>query len=125
MSRPTEGEWKAHDPYGDGFAVWAEDGRGLCRPPFGPNVPPGENEANMRLMAASKALASLAEAYEQWEAALIMSNEAWRGLKALPQLTEPLFDRLIELQAERNRILRDLRSNGVLDPAKPYESEVA
>jgi len=41
-------------------------------------------------------------AYEQWEADLILSGD-WRD--AMPRLTQPLYDRMLEIQAKRNAIL--------------------
>jgi len=45
--------------------------------------------------------------YEKWEAELLLDNEAWDGgfERPLPRLTEKLFDRLLELQTLRNKIL--------------------
>jgi len=55
-------------------------------------------------------MVKLLKAYEQWEADLIMSDEAWdNGRAALPTLTYPLYDKLLELQAERNRLLKGVR----------------
>jgi hypothetical protein len=49
------------------------------------------------------AFLAIVEAYEQWEADLLQSQEAWSGgLAPLPTLTEELFDRLLEIQAMRN-----------------------
>ena len=49
-------------------------------------------------------LLAVAKAYEQWEADLIMSDEAWNGNSAmLPTITQELWDRLIEIQTMRNR----------------------
>lgn len=45
--------------------------------------------------------------YEQWEANLLLTNEAWRENKAYPQLTAELFDELLELQKQRNEILNN------------------
>jgi len=45
--------------------------------------------------------------YEKWEAELLLSNEAWDGgfESPLPRLTEILFDRLLEIQTLRNKVL--------------------
>jgi len=54
------------------------------------------------------ALAVLA-AYEQWEADLLMDNEAWytreREPRDLPTIPQALWDRLIEIQGMRNAAL--------------------
>lgn len=52
----------------------------------------------------SQALAVL-KGYEQWEADLVLCSEAWNTANGLPQLTQALYDRLMELQAQRNRAL--------------------
>jgi len=69
-----------------------------------------EQEANARLIAAAPDLAEVARAYEQWEADLIASPEAWGGAfpggeRDLPKFTEALWDRLLEIQAMRNAAL--------------------
>ncbi len=48
--------------------------------------------------------ADVLKAYEQWEADLIMENKCWEG-REIPQLTGELWDRMLELQAMRNRAL--------------------
>lgn len=63
--------------------------------------------ANARLFAAAPDLFALAKAYERWEADVLLSEEAWQGNTApLPTLTQPLWDRLIELQTMRNAAVR-------------------
>ena len=59
-----------------------------------------------RLSRVAAKLAELAEAYEQWEADLILSEEAWDGgIRPLPILTYELWDRLLEIQGMRNAAL--------------------
>jgi hypothetical protein len=41
-------------------------------------------------------------AYEQWEAALVLTGD-WRN--EMPRLTQGLYDRMLEIQAMRNAIL--------------------
>jgi len=41
--------------------------------------------------------------YEQWEAALIMDNQAWNN--ELPCFTQELYDKWMELQRQRNAAL--------------------
>src|SRR6266852_4484365 len=48
--------------------------------------------------------ADVLKAYEQWEADLIMENKCWEG-REIPQLTGELWNRMLELQAMRNRAL--------------------
>lgn len=52
-------------------------------------------------------LTAVCKAYEQWEADLLLSKEAWRhGLAEFPTLTESLWDRLLALQTMRNIALK-------------------
>lgn len=48
------------------------------------------------------ALGAVAKAYEAWEAGLVFEGN-WNN--GLPALTQPLFDRLLEIQAMRNAAL--------------------
>lgn len=60
---------------------------------------------------------AVAKAYEQWEADLIMSDEAWKGgMAELPTLTYPLYDRMMEIQAMRNDVLDGLDAEPAIDP---------
>lgn len=75
-----------------------------------------EHQANARLIAAAPDLAAVARAYEQWEADLIGSAEAWGGafpggMRDLPVFTEALWDRLLEIQAMRNAALAKAASS--------------
>lgn len=49
------------------------------------------------------------EAYEQWEADLIGNTDAWytreREPRDLPVISQPMWDRLLEIQAMRNAAL--------------------
>ena len=45
-------------------------------------------------------------AYQQWEAELILDDKAWRG--GLPCMTQPVYDRFIEVQGQREVLLRSL-----------------
>lgn len=66
-----------------------------------------EAAANARLIAAAPELLALAEAYSQWEADLILSDEAWAdGMAPLPTLTQQLYDRFIEIQTMRNAAVK-------------------
>jgi hypothetical protein len=75
--------------------------------------------ANARLIAASPDLLALAKAYEQWEADLIVCHEAWEGGRALPEFTQSLWDRLLELQTMRNlAVKKATKSEAAPCPAK-------
>ena len=59
-----------------------------------------------RLRAEVRRLREALKSYEQWEADLIMCNEAWRD-RTLPRIPQDLWDRLLEIQAMRNRALEN------------------
>lgn len=111
----TPGPWIASFDY-DGFPPdVVTKSRGqleiICR--VTANVPSirithkGEPNANACLIAAAPELKEVAEAYERWEADLILCGKAWNhGLATLPTITQPLWDRLIEIQAMRNAALQ-------------------
>ena len=48
-------------------------------------------------------LRGVLEAYEQWEADIILENKCWTGQNVC--LTDELYDRMIELQTMRNAAL--------------------
>ncbi len=52
------------------------------------------------------------EAYEQWEADLLMCGEAWSTPSGLPRMTQALYDRWMEIQAMRNDALGRLNPDG-------------
>lgn len=59
------------------------------------------------VQAISEELLAVAKAYEQWEADLVTSNEAWKGGTAeLPTLTWELWDSLLEIQGLRNKAVK-------------------
>jgi hypothetical protein len=61
-----------------------------------------EIEANIDLIAASPDLLELAQAYEAWEADLIMNGD-WSG--EFVRMNKEQHDRLLELQTVRNSII--------------------
>jgi len=53
--------------------------------------------------------------YEQWEADLIIDDDAWgvgEAERALPTLTQDLLDRLIEIQGPREEAIRRMVTKG-------------
>jgi hypothetical protein len=103
MAEHTPTPWHADDT-----AIFASDGV-LARIPNHP-----ENGKNWKVDAAfivkavnsHDALVKLLKAYEQWEADIILENKCWTGQNV--QLTDDLYERMIQLQAERNRVLGDV-----------------
>lgn len=45
------------------------------------------------------------EAYEQWEADMIADNKCWNTADGLPKFTQSIYDRFMELQEMRNKVL--------------------
>lgn len=43
--------------------------------------------------------------YEAWEAKLVLDNK-WTGVNGMPTLTQADYDSLIELQTQRNAVLK-------------------
>jgi hypothetical protein len=75
----------------------------------------GQETADLivRAVNAHDGLLALALAQERWEADLILSNEAWQGgARVLPEITEELWDGLMELQRLRNAIIRKAEAGG-------------
>ena len=58
--------------------------------------------------------------YERWEGALIADREAWRS-GPLPVVTAPHWETMMELQTERNAVVRAARASGVLPAAKQVQ----
>jgi hypothetical protein len=54
----------------------------------------------LKLIAERDQLRRVVEAYEQWEADLILENKCWTGQNVC--LTDGLYERMIEIQAMRN-----------------------
>jgi hypothetical protein len=107
-SRHIPEEWRrgTYEPGDKKILVWGEsrDGRG-----FEAEIDCDDQDRDVAnavadLMVASPNLLALARAYEEWEADLILSDEAWapNGMAPLPRLTQGLYDRLLEIQAMRN-----------------------
>jgi len=77
---------------------------------YSTRVPREERHPNARLAALGRncilPLVEVADGYEQWEAAMLESQQAWAdGRRALPLLTQELWDTLLALQGQRNAAL--------------------
>lgn len=55
----------------------------------------------------SREALTVLEAYEKWEADLLLRDEAWD--ESLPTIPQDLWDRLIEIQTMRNAVVREAR----------------
>lgn len=116
MSGHTPGPWIAeHRKGADGMyrtEVFSEQHGGIATCDWTPKhcgngVIGTYREANARLIAAAPELLEALEAYEKWEAALIMADAAWVG--GNPIITDGLYDKLIELQDLRNSVIAKAR----------------
>ncbi len=54
-------------------------------------------------------LLDVLRAYERWEADLILCREAWDTADGLPRFTQDLYDRFMEIQAMRNRVMLEVK----------------
>jgi hypothetical protein len=59
--------------------------------------------ATQHLIDEIDSLRAVLVAYEEWEADLIMENKAWTGSNV--QLTDELYERMIQIQGMRNKAL--------------------
>lgn len=57
-----------------------------------------------------ESLKLLLKKYEEWEADVILTDECWDD-HATPRLTQKQWDKLLELQTERNRLLTPSTDN--------------
>lgn len=61
----------------------------------------------LEMIAEIRRLRDYAQQVAEWEAELILSQEAWGGgTREFPQFTAAIFDRWLELQAQRNAALQ-------------------
>ncbi len=63
---------------------------------------------------------ALLKAYEAWEADIIM-NGNWQGMSGLPTLTQPQYDRMIELQEWRNAVLEQSQAVALSPITEAFE----
>lgn len=111
-AKHTPGPWKVKDKFFihvDNDESWSHAEMKSC-----PGIPADslQHEANAHLMATAPELLAYAEAVNQWEADMILSQEAWGGgMREFPTFTEELWDRWLELQAMRNAAV--MKAKGV------------
>lgn len=105
MSEHTKTPWHAMEPY----EVHGPDG--FIADCFADHRKANEEWANARHIVhcvnTHDPLVEVLEAYKQWEADVILNEDAWglAGMAERPILTQALWDRLIEIQAMRNAAL--------------------
>ena len=63
--------------------------------------------------ALARELAEVLLLYEKWEADLLMDNSLWQSASGLPFITQEVWDELVAVQTERNKVLH--KAKEVLD----------
>ena len=64
-----------------------------------------ELERSEQLESLVRELAEALQLYENWEAKLIMDDSLWQSASGLPFITQEVWDDLVAVQAERNKVL--------------------
>lgn len=69
----------------------------------------GEQKRVEQLESLVRELAEVLRLYERWEAEVIMDNSLWQSASGLPFITQEVWDELVAIQTERNRVLQKSR----------------
>ena len=64
-----------------------------------------ELERSEQLESLVRELAEALQLYENWEAKLIMDDSLWQSASGLPFITQEVWDDLVAVQVERNKVL--------------------
>jgi hypothetical protein len=64
-----------------------------------------ERERSEQLESLVRELAEALQLYENWEAKLIMDDSLWQSASGLPFITQEVWDDLVAVQGERNKVL--------------------
>ena len=64
-----------------------------------------EKERADKAEALARELAEVLLLYEKWEADLLMDNSLWQSASGLPFITQKVWDELVAVQTERNKVL--------------------
>jgi hypothetical protein len=86
-----------HDPYDADFIVQAREGW------------PHAIERAIEAEALARELAEVLLLYEKWEADLLMDNSLWQSASGLPFITQEVWDELVAVQTERNKVLHKVK----------------
>ena len=62
-------------------------------------------ERALKAEALARELAEVLLLYEKWEADLLMDNSLWQSASGLPFITQEVWDDLVAVQVERNKVL--------------------
>ena len=62
-------------------------------------------ERALETEALARELAEVLLLYEKWEADLLMDNSLWQSASGLPFITQEVWDELVAVQVERNKVL--------------------
>jgi uncharacterized Zn finger protein (UPF0148 family) len=63
------------------------------------------SERSEQLESLVRELAEALQLYENWEAKLIMDDSLWQSASGLPFITQEVWDDLVAVQTERNKVL--------------------
>jgi hypothetical protein len=64
-----------------------------------------ELERSEQLESLVRELAEALQLYENWEAKVIMDDSLWQSASGLPFITQEVWDELVAIQTERNKVL--------------------
>lgn len=68
-----------------------------------------EKERSEQLESLVRELAEALQLYENWEAKLIMDDSLWQSASGLPFITQEVWDELVAVQTERNKVLHKVK----------------
>ena len=68
-----------------------------------------EKERADKAEALARELAEVLLLYEKWEADLLMDNSLWQSASGLPFITQKVWDELVAVQTERNKVLHKVK----------------
>jgi hypothetical protein len=64
-----------------------------------------KRERSEQLESLVRELAEALQLYENWEAKVIMDDSLWQSASGLPFITQEVWDDLVAVQVERNKVL--------------------
>jgi hypothetical protein len=64
-----------------------------------------KRERSEQLESLVRELAEALQLYENWEAKVIMDDSLWQSASGLPFITQEVWDELVAIQTERNKVL--------------------
>lgn len=68
-----------------------------------------KRERSEQLESLVRELAEALQLYENWEAKVIMDDSLWQSASGLPFITQEVWDELVAVQTERNKVLHKVK----------------